>query len=133
MFFLHVGGKIKKKPELSGFFLSSGIIFSHRRTTSTKQYTEYRPMNDYSESHQSGRRTKMHDAVGAPSLWCFHSTKSWSDNIVYADLHEHYIMPLIRFWTRPKFATFENLDIKYFICYRQGICAYACTEQTLRS
>ena len=38
MFFLHVGGKIKKKLNCL-FFFSSGIIFSHRRASSTKQYT----------------------------------------------------------------------------------------------
>ena len=41
MFFLHIGGKIKKELNCS-FFFASGIIFSHRRTLSTKQYTECR-------------------------------------------------------------------------------------------
>ena len=39
IFFVHVGGKNKKRMKCQIFF-SSGMILTRRRTSSTKQYSE---------------------------------------------------------------------------------------------
>ncbi len=85
--FFHVGGKNKKNMELPIFFFSLGIIFSRRRTSSTKQYTECRLSNlgiTNPWDHGFGAKHKTPMCTHTSSHLKFYPSFPWGFSLIFS-------------------------------------------------